>query len=102
MIIIRSRWGGILANRKSVQIIDGALLPGNFLPTETALAETFGVSRTVIREATKTLAAKGLVEVQRGAVYWCANRRVKKHWRKPFPCSYAVVLSPFGIYGRCG
>ncbi len=48
------------------QIIDGELLPGAFLPTETELSETFGVSRTVIREATKTLVAKGLVEVQRG------------------------------------
>lgn len=48
------------------QIIDGVLLPGAFLPTETELAETYGVSRTVIREATQTLVAKGLVEVQRG------------------------------------
>ena len=34
----------------------GALLPG-----DEALAERFGVSRTVLREAMKTLAAKGLV-----------------------------------------
>lgn len=64
-----TRPGGLterVAHALTEQIIDGALLPGNFLPTETALAETFGVSRTVIREATKTLVAKGLVEVQRG------------------------------------
>lgn len=55
-----------VAHALTEQIIDGALLPGAFLPTETELSETFGVSRTVIREATKTLMAKGLVEVQRG------------------------------------
>jgi len=55
-----------VAHALTEQIIDGILLPGAFLPTETELSETFGVSRTVIREATRTLVAKGLVEVQRG------------------------------------
>lgn len=55
-----------VAHALAERIIDGELLPGAYLPTETQLAETFGVSRTVIREATKTLIAKGLVEVQRG------------------------------------
>lgn len=55
-----------VAHALTERIIDGELLPGAYLPTETQLAETFGVSRTVIREATKALIAKGLVAVQRG------------------------------------
>ena len=41
--------------------------PGQKLPTESQLTETFGVSRTVIREAIATLAADGLVEARQGA-----------------------------------
>ncbi len=45
-----------------VQIIRGDLHPGETLPNESTLGEEYGVSRTVIREAIKSLAAKGLVE----------------------------------------
>jgi GntR family transcriptional regulator, galactonate operon transcriptional repressor len=38
--------------------------PGATLPDETALSERFGVSRTVVREAIKVLASKGLVETR--------------------------------------
>lgn len=42
------------------------LRSGDVLPTERELGELFGVSRTVVREAVKSLAAKGLVDVRRG------------------------------------
>jgi len=48
------------------RILNRELEPGDQLPSELALAEQFGVSRTVIREATKALRAKELVEVQLG------------------------------------
>ncbi|MGO9964671.1 MAG: FadR/GntR family transcriptional regulator [Acidimicrobiales bacterium] len=48
------------------KIVGGELLPGSSLPTESALCEVFGVSRTVIREALKLLEAKGLVRVRQG------------------------------------
>lgn len=38
--------------------------PGATLPDEQALSEQFGVSRTVVREAIKVLASKGLVETR--------------------------------------
>jgi DNA-binding FadR family transcriptional regulator len=38
--------------------------PSVTLPDETALSERFGVSRTVVREAIKVLASKGLVETR--------------------------------------
>ncbi len=47
-------------------IVSGSIAPGEFLPTEMGLAGQFEVSRTVIREAVKVLATKGLVEVLHG------------------------------------
>lgn len=41
--------------------------PGDKLPTERALIESFGVSRTVVREALSRLQADGLVESRQGA-----------------------------------
>ena len=42
------------------------LAPGDSLPSEIQLAEEFGVSRPVIREALKTLQGEGLIEVVTG------------------------------------
>jgi DNA-binding FadR family transcriptional regulator len=47
-------------------IIDGKLMPGDRLPTEHQLAETFGISRLSVREATKTLEFLGIVESKTG------------------------------------
>ncbi len=44
----------------------GQLKPGDQLPAERELAEQFGVSRTAVREAVKTLCEKGLVEASPG------------------------------------
>lgn len=41
--------------------------PGDRLPTERDLAEAFGVSRTVVREAVKVLEARGVLETQSGS-----------------------------------
>jgi GntR family transcriptional repressor for pyruvate dehydrogenase complex len=47
-------------------IFSGALKPNDQLPSEKELCERFGVSRTVIREATKALSARGLVTIEAG------------------------------------
>jgi GntR family transcriptional repressor for pyruvate dehydrogenase complex len=47
-------------------IMSGKLQPDQRLPAERDLAEQFGVSRTVIREAVKGLAARGMVQVSHG------------------------------------
>jgi GntR family transcriptional repressor for pyruvate dehydrogenase complex len=47
-------------------ILDQALPPGALLPSQGALAEQLGVSRLVIREATRTLEARGLLETAQG------------------------------------
>jgi GntR family transcriptional regulator, transcriptional repressor for pyruvate dehydrogenase complex len=43
------------------------LKPGERLPSERELGEQFGVSRTVIREAVRALAAKGVIEARTGS-----------------------------------
>ena len=48
-------------------ILDGDLTEGDVLPTEPALCEQFGVSRAVIRDATRILMAQGLVDVKQGS-----------------------------------
>lgn len=48
------------------EIASGARPPGDKLPTEPALIEQFGVSRTVIREAIAELRVDGLVESRHG------------------------------------
>ena len=47
-------------------ITKGQLKPGDQLPAERDLAHRFGVSRTAVREAVKTLREKGLVEAYSG------------------------------------
>jgi len=47
-------------------ILDRGLRPGDKLPSERELGELFKVSRTVIREATRALAARGVIEVRSG------------------------------------
>jgi DNA-binding FadR family transcriptional regulator len=48
------------------RIRDGSLAPGDKLPTEAAIMEEFGVSRTVVREAISRLQAAGLVATRHG------------------------------------
>lgn len=47
-------------------IEEGKLKPGDRLPTEREMAEQFGVSRTVVRDAVKTLSGLGVLEVKHG------------------------------------
>ncbi len=53
-------------HRDAVEVIAGWITGGRYsvgdsLPVEAALCDTLGISRTVVREAVKTLAAKGLL-----------------------------------------
>src|ERR1700729_1585514 len=54
-------------------ILKGQLKPGDQLPAERDLAHRFGVSRTAVREAVKTLREKGLVEAYSGRGTFVTN-----------------------------
>jgi GntR family transcriptional repressor for pyruvate dehydrogenase complex len=48
-------------------IADDGLTTGDRLPSEARLAELFGMSRTIVREALARLASDGITEARRGA-----------------------------------
>lgn len=54
-------------------ILSGQLKTGDQLPAERDLAQRFGVSRTAVREAVKTLREKGLVEAYSGRGTFVTN-----------------------------
>jgi DNA-binding FadR family transcriptional regulator len=61
-----ARLGAAVVDVLLDRIVSGELAPGTLLPNEPRLSEGFSVSRTVIREAVKTLEQKGLVRVKQG------------------------------------
>lgn len=56
----------LVASSISREIAQGRLKPGDQLPTEQALAQTFGVSRNVVREAIARLRSEGCIWSQQG------------------------------------
>ncbi len=56
-----------LARAIQALIASGDIAPGARLPAERSLAERFGVSRTLVREAVIALEVQGIVEVRGGA-----------------------------------
>lgn len=55
-----------VVDRLEELVLDGEIRSGSSIPSESELVEQFGVSRVVIREAIRTLAARGLIEVRQG------------------------------------
>jgi len=55
-----------IAEQIEKRILSGELHRGDRLPTERELSEQFHASRTAVREAMKTLAQKGLVDMRPG------------------------------------
>jgi len=56
-----------LAKRLSAAVHEGQLAAGNRLPTEQALCEQYGVSRTVVREAISMLKREGMLTSRQGS-----------------------------------
>ena len=55
---------GAVVERLGQRIVAGEPAPGEALPQEPVLADEYDVSRTVVREALRVLAAKGLVDAR--------------------------------------
>lgn len=51
----------LLAENIAQRVLSGEFAEGSILPGEIELGEQFGVSRTAVREAVKTLSAKGML-----------------------------------------
>ncbi|OLL29078.1 GntR family transcriptional regulator [Burkholderia sp. SRS-W-2-2016] len=75
------------------QIDKGAFARGGKLPTETVLAQQFGVSRTVIREALSRLKNEGVVEPRQGSgVFIAAHGAIR-----PLRIDYAEAIEPGSV-----
>jgi DNA-binding FadR family transcriptional regulator len=55
-----------MADELTEAIVSGEMPPGSMLPIEPLLAARFGVSRAVVRDATRMLVARGLVDARHG------------------------------------
>ncbi|NLF35121.1 MAG: FadR family transcriptional regulator [Clostridiales bacterium] len=55
-------------------VVEKRVAPGEKLPNEVALSRTLGISRTTLREAIRTLAAQGVLEVYRGKGTFVSRR----------------------------
>lgn len=65
--LVAERLSDRLAALLSAQLENGALRPGDRLPTEQQLAASHGVSRTVVREAVHQLRSRGLLLSRQGS-----------------------------------
>jgi GntR family transcriptional repressor for pyruvate dehydrogenase complex len=66
-----------MADSLTEAIVSGEWPAGSMLPIEPALAKQFGVSRAVVRDATRMLAARGLVDAQHGRGVFVTESGVK-------------------------
>lgn len=66
-LVRQPRLSDQVAQKLRELIYDGRMRPGDALPSERELCDHFSVSRTVIREAVKSLTAKGLVTAVPGS-----------------------------------
>jgi GntR family transcriptional repressor for pyruvate dehydrogenase complex len=74
-MIPRKTMAETMAEQIREAILAGAWKPGTTIPTEPELAKQFGVSRAVVRDATRIIAAWGLVEARQGkGVYVTADQ----------------------------
>ncbi|GLU31135.1 FadR/GntR family transcriptional regulator [Trinickia caryophylli] len=98
-----------LKNRKSmharivqelgIEIVSGKFAPGERLPPEPSLCEAYGVSRPVLREATRVLVAKGLV-TSKPRVGSVVKPREEWHMLDPDVLYWTISSTPEGDFFR--
>ena len=84
-----------IANQLEELIIANKLQPGDRLPSERELAERLGVGRPAIREATRVLQDRGLVELKPGSgTYVCelSNSAISQSIERFFSSQQSPVL----------
>lgn len=79
-----------VASQLETMITQSKILLGEKLPTENALCDMFGVSRTVIREAITQLKSLGLVETRRGVGTTVVRNQ-------PAETYYAYTINPTAV-----
>jgi len=74
-------------------IVEGEIDPGQPLPSQRDIAETFGASRTSVREAIAALSAAGLVQVEHGRGVYVRARSARASPDKPSSWSFDGTLA---------
>lgn len=87
----------ILIDRLTQAIIDGTFKAGERIPTEPELASVFGVGRNTVREAIRTLASYGVLEVRRpNGTFVCDEFKAQGI----NPMIYGLILQKDGAYNE--
>lgn len=82
-----------VAQQIQLQIEKGSFVKSGKLPTEAVLAQEFGVSRTVIREAISRLKNEGMVEPRQGSGVFIVERA----GIRPLRIDYAQAVEPGAV-----
>lgn len=93
----RKSMHGRIVQELGMQIVGGRFAPGQRLPPEPTLCEIYGVSRPVLREATRVLVAKGLV-VSKPRVGSVVRARDEWHMLDPDVLCWTVTSLPEGEF----
>ena len=81
------------------EILSGVLKPGERLPSDAEMTKSFGVSRVVIREVVKTLAAKGLVAAK-ARVGTVVRQPIHWNWLDPDILSWRISMGMDPVFLR--
>ncbi|WP_250503803.1 FadR/GntR family transcriptional regulator [Caballeronia sp. AZ7_KS35] len=95
----RKSMHGRIVQELGMQIVSGRIAPGERLPAEPTLCESYGVSRPVLREATRVLVAKGLV-VSKPRVGSVVRARDEWHMLDPDVLVWTINHLPEGEFFR--
>ncbi|TAL96754.1 MAG: FadR family transcriptional regulator [Paraburkholderia sp.] len=88
---------GRIVQDLGMDIVGGKVQPGQRLPAEAMLCERYGVSRPVLREATRVLVAKGLV-VSKPRVGSVVKPRAEWHMLDPDVLYWTIKSVPEGEF----
>lgn len=91
-LVRAERLSDVVANQLLESIVSQRMTAGSRLPSERELGEQFHVSRTVVREAVRHLAAKGVLEVRSGS-----GARVARVDLSSVSASLSLVLRRQGL-----
>ncbi|SAL53559.1 GntR family transcriptional regulator [Caballeronia arvi] len=95
----RKSMHGRIVQELGMRIVSGGIAPGERLPAEPSLCEAYGVSRPVLREATRVLVAKGLV-VSKPRVGSVVRAREEWHMLDPDVLVWTISHLPEGEFFR--
>ncbi|MBS4219570.1 FadR family transcriptional regulator [Bacillus sp. FJAT-49711] len=75
----------VVSDRIKSYISENKCQPGDRLPTEKEIIDMLGVSRTIVREALKTLQSQGIIEIKQGLGIFVKEIKIQSILRKISP-----------------